>query len=124
MRERERIEVRGQPLATFRPVHRLKARGQGLRFAGFAQRQHLVPAQQCLEGPAKSGPKLNLAGDGPLRDLAHEAGVQNQSIGNFHWLTHASRVAKCYYLSMLVGRTRKVTSVLSRRQLEEITFTA
>ncbi len=45
------------------------------------------------------GPKLNLTGNGTLGGFAHEAGIQDQRVGDFHRLTHVQRVAKHYCMS-------------------------
>jgi hypothetical protein len=70
--------------------------------SGFAERQHLVATQEGLEGAPQPGPEFNLAGDGPLGRLTHQAGIQHQRIGDFDRLTHSQSVAKCYRRSPLL----------------------
>ena len=89
-----------QALASSRFIHRFEAGREGLRLPGLAQRQHLVATQEGFNGSAEPGPELNLARDRSLRGFTHEAGVQNQRVGDLHWLTHGPRVAKCYRLSI------------------------
>ena len=64
------------------------------------QGQSVDSLQKWFDSTAQFGPELDLARDGTFGNFAREAGVQNQFVGEFDWLTHGNRVAKGYWLSM------------------------
>jgi len=99
MGKRQRLQIRGHAPPASRGIHFPQAGGKRAGIGGAAQSQRLVALQQRFKSPSDFCPKLNLPGHRALTRLASQAGVQQQAVRNFHWLTHIHKVAKCYRLS-------------------------
>ena len=110
-----------QALAACGRTHRLKASRKRPCPAGFAQCQHLIASQKGFHRPAYPGPEFNLTGNRALSRFTHEAGIEDQSIRDFHRLTHTATVAKCYLAVKEQPQPQTRTSInarLAESQLE------
>ena len=93
MREWARFQIVSDPLSTGRRIDAVETLGERMSGIGFAQSQHLVPAQKRLHCPAQAGPKLDLTSDRSLRQFRSQTGVENEGIGKLNRLAHRQKVA-------------------------------
>ena len=96
MRKRARGEHSGQPCPAGAGIDRVQTGRERDGVAAFLECQRAIGAQERLDRSAEAGPELNLAGDGTLGDLACEARVEDEMLGQFHGLAHWSKVALCH----------------------------
>ena len=93
VRKRPTLKIVRHALPPIGGIDRCEAFGQRLRGSIAAQLQYLLPLQEQLDGPSKTRPELYLPRDGSLHNFAREPGIQNERVGELHWLTHGQRVA-------------------------------
>ena len=93
------LKENSHPTAALRRIHGLEARRERTRTCVSAQGDHLRTLNQWLDGSAKPRPEFHLPRNGALHGFARQPGIQHQSIGELHRLTHVRTVALCYHQS-------------------------